>query len=169
MWISCNRLSIRPSLYLRLLEDACSMVGGKTYDRLCLILVERVIPDTQHSRQNGRSCCRRGRVLALTLLILELGWIKRHNTVVHPDLEIWVLCKSLGGDIGRRDAQLSPLVPCHFVCGCRCGKMIATSLLPRPKPLITGPDRRTGYGCSGPLSGPATGSRGPSGRMARLV
>lgn len=40
-----------------------------------------------------------------------------------------------------------------------------TSLLPLPNPLITGPDNRMGYGCSGPASGPATGSRGPSGRI----
>ena len=40
-----------------------------------------------------------------------------------------------------------------------------TSLLPRPNPLITGPDRRMGYGDDGPESGPVTGSRGVSGRM----
>jgi len=32
---------------------------------------------------------------------------------------------------------------------------------------MTGPDSLIGNGGSGPLSGPATGSRGPSGRMAR--
>lgn len=37
-----------------------------------------------------------------------------------------------------------------------------TSLLPRPNPLITGPDKRMGYGASGPSSGPATVSRGLS-------
>lgn len=37
-----------------------------------------------------------------------------------------------------------------------------TSLLPRPNPLITGPDKRIGNGASGPASGPATGSRGLS-------
>ena len=38
-----------------------------------------------------------------------------------------------------------------------------TSLLPRPKPLITGPLSLIGNGDSGPLSGPASGSRGPLG------
>lgn len=47
-------------------------------------------------------------------------------------------------------------------------KIVAlTSLLPRPKPLMTGPHILIGKGCSGPESGPATGSRGPSGRIAR--
>src|SRR2546423_9187347 len=41
-----------------------------------------------------------------------------------------------------------------------------TSLLPRPNPLITGPDSLIGKGGSGPESGPATGSRGPSGRIS---
>lgn len=35
-----------------------------------------------------------------------------------------------------------------------------TSLLPRPNPLITGPERRMGNGVSGPESGPETGGRG---------
>lgn len=147
----------------------------ETDDRLCLILVERVIPDAQHSGQNRRFCspCRRGRGRALTLLILELGWIKRNNSIVHPHLEIGILFQSLSGDIGRRDAQLSPSVTmslCTSICLGKMyvGRLITTSLLPRPNPLITGPDRRTGYGGSGPLSGPATGSRGPSGRMARF-
>lgn len=43
-----------------------------------------------------------------------------------------------------------------------------TSLLPLPNPLITGPSRRIGKGGSGPLSGPATGSRGVSGRRIFL-
>ena len=42
---------------------------------------------------------------------------------------------------------------------------VRTSLLPLPKPLITGPDSLIGNGDSGPESGPATGSRGPSGRI----
>jgi len=41
--------------------------------------------------------------------------------------------------------------------------MKLTSLLPLPNPLMTGPDSRIGNGGSGPLSGPATGSRGLSG------
>jgi hypothetical protein len=40
-----------------------------------------------------------------------------------------------------------------------------TSLLPRPNPLITLPSSLSGNGFSGPLSGPAVGSRGPSGLM----
>ena len=40
-----------------------------------------------------------------------------------------------------------------------------TSLLPLPKPLITDPDNLMGNGDSGPPSGPATGSRVPSGRI----
>ena len=43
-----------------------------------------------------------------------------------------------------------------------------TSLLPRPKPLITGPRRRSGYGACG-VSGPAIGSRGPFGRPTMLI
>ena len=42
-----------------------------------------------------------------------------------------------------------------------------TSLLPLPKPLITGPRSLIGNGGSGPDSGPAYGSRGPSGRISR--
>jgi hypothetical protein len=42
-----------------------------------------------------------------------------------------------------------------------------TSLLPRPKPLMTGPESLIGKGATGPESGPATGSRGPSGRIVR--
>ncbi len=38
-----------------------------------------------------------------------------------------------------------------------------TSLLPLPKPLITLPSNRSGNGDSGPLSGPTTVGRGPSG------
>ena len=38
-----------------------------------------------------------------------------------------------------------------------------TSLLPRPKPLITGPLKRSGNGASGPESGPTIGSLGPLG------
>jgi hypothetical protein len=41
----------------------------------------------------------------------------------------------------------------------------STSLLPRPNPLMTGPESLIGNGGSGPESGPATGSRGPSGRI----
>ncbi len=41
-----------------------------------------------------------------------------------------------------------------------------TSLLPRPKPLITLPLSRSGKGGSGPLSGPTIVGRGPSGRIA---
>lgn len=44
-----------------------------------------------------------------------------------------------------------------------------TSLLPRPNPLITLPSSRRGNGASGPLSGPAVGSRGPSGLMVVVV
>jgi hypothetical protein len=40
-----------------------------------------------------------------------------------------------------------------------------TSLLPLPKPLITGPESLIGNGASGPESGPANGSRAPSGRI----
>jgi hypothetical protein len=40
-----------------------------------------------------------------------------------------------------------------------------TSLLPLPNPLITFPSSLSGKGASGPESGPAVGSRGPSGRM----
>ena len=40
-----------------------------------------------------------------------------------------------------------------------------TSLLPRPNPLMTGPCILTGNGDSGPESGPAKVSRGPSGRI----
>lgn len=50
----------------------------------------------------------------------------------------------------------------------QCPAVRHTSLLPRPNPLITGPDNRTGYGLSGPASGPATGSRGLSGRILIL-
>jgi hypothetical protein len=49
------------------------------------------------------------------------------------------------------------------------GKSIHTSLLPRPNPLITLPSSLIGNGVSGPLSGPAVGSRGPSGRIAVSV
>jgi hypothetical protein len=49
------------------------------------------------------------------------------------------------------------------------GKSIHTSLLPRPNPLITLPSSLIGNGVSGPLSGPAVGSRGPSGRIAMSV
>lgn len=38
-----------------------------------------------------------------------------------------------------------------------------TSLLPRPKPFMTGPRSFSGNGACG-VSGPAIGSRGPSGR-----
>lgn len=44
-----------------------------------------------------------------------------------------------------------------------------TSLLPLPNPLITLPSSRRGNGASGPLSGPAVGSRGPSGLMIVVV
>lgn len=44
-----------------------------------------------------------------------------------------------------------------------------TSLLPRPNPLITFPSNLSGKGVSGPLSGPAVGSRGPSGRIDFVV
>lgn len=40
-----------------------------------------------------------------------------------------------------------------------------TSLLPLPNPLMTVPSNHRGKGCSGPSSGPAVGSRGPSGRI----
>lgn len=40
-----------------------------------------------------------------------------------------------------------------------------TSLLPRPNPLITFPLSFRGKGGEGPLSGPATASRGTLGRM----
>lgn len=40
-----------------------------------------------------------------------------------------------------------------------------TSLLPLPKPLITGPESFIGNGDLGPDSGPATGSRGPARRI----
>ncbi|KAG5289358.1 hypothetical protein I7I48_08670 [Histoplasma ohiense] len=42
---------------------------------------------------------------------------------------------------------------------------IPSSLLPLPKPLMTGPESLMGYGGAGPESGPATGSRGPPGRI----
>jgi hypothetical protein len=42
---------------------------------------------------------------------------------------------------------------------------LLTSLLPRPKPLITFPSSLRGNGGSGPLSGPARGSRSPPERM----
>ena len=42
---------------------------------------------------------------------------------------------------------------------------VYTSLLPLPKPLTTLPFNFSGKGGSGPASGPATGSRGLSGRM----
>ena len=44
-----------------------------------------------------------------------------------------------------------------------------TSLLPLPNPLITLPSSLRGNGASGPLSGPAVGSRGPSGLMIVVV
>jgi hypothetical protein len=44
-------------------------------------------------------------------------------------------------------------------------KIKHTSLLPLPNPLITLPSSLSGKGASGPESGPAVGSRGPSGRM----
>ena len=44
-----------------------------------------------------------------------------------------------------------------------------TSLLPLPNPLMTGPDNLMGNGGSGPAFGPATGSRGPSGRISILA
>jgi len=43
-----------------------------------------------------------------------------------------------------------------------------TSLLPLPNPLITLPSSLRGNGASGPLSGPAVESRGPSGRILTL-
>lgn len=46
--------------------------------------------------------------------------------------------------------------------------MQLTSLLPLPNPLITGPESRIGNGGSGPVLGPATGSRGPEGRILSL-
>ena len=41
-----------------------------------------------------------------------------------------------------------------------------TSFEPRPNPFTTFPFSFSGYGGSGPASGPVTGSRWPSGRMA---
>ena len=46
--------------------------------------------------------------------------------------------------------------------------VLLTSLLPRPKPLMTGPRSLSGKGGCG-VSGPAMGSRGPSGRTIVLV
>lgn len=47
----------------------------------------------------------------------------------------------------------------------KANQVVCTSLLPRPNPVMTGPDSLIGKGASGPESGPATGSRGPSGRI----
>jgi hypothetical protein len=80
---------------------------------------------------------------------------------------------------GGRDRPRDHLMGCWRL-GCRADDSLdfdaveileegLTSLLPRPKPLMTGPERRMGYGGSGPASGPATGSRGPSGRILSRV
>jgi hypothetical protein len=63
------------------------------------------------------------------------------------------------------------LVRLHtYKCDLRKGGVVwHTSLLPRPKPLITGPDNRMGNGAIGPASGPATGSRGLSGLIAKTL
>ena len=45
----------------------------------------------------------------------------------------------------------------------RSAKVRCTSLDPRPKPLMMGPERRIGNGGSGPLGGPAKAGRGALG------
>jgi hypothetical protein len=74
--------------------------------------------------------------------------------------------------IKESKSVISPLCPLGCaVIAARLASYIhgRTSLLPRPNPLITGPDNRTGKGGSGPASGPATGSRGLLEPMADSV
>jgi hypothetical protein len=67
------------------------------------------------------------------------------------------------GNVGCGDAELGVVSLNREVGGESC-----TSLLPRPKPLITGPRSLSGKGGCG-VSGPAMGSRGPVGRTMVLM
>lgn len=100
-----------------------------------------VLPRCQHFLVSA------GPNAAITISIRPRGTLKPCSFHIRPSPEIR---KQSGIETGEKGA-------------------CPTSLLPLPKPLITFPSSRSGKGGSGPLSGPATGSRGPSGRMLVLL
>lgn len=91
--------------------------------------------------------------------------VERAETVVDTAVEVGVpvYAEPGEGDVGCGDAELKGLV------GEGMSEVVvrSTSLLPRPKPLITGPRSLSGKGACG-VSGPAMGSRGPVGRTIVL-
>jgi hypothetical protein len=69
------------------------------------------------------------------------------------------------GDVGGGDAELLFMLVYRLI---RRSIGECTSLLPRPKPLMTGPRSFSGKGACG-VSGPAMGSRAPLGRTIVVV
>lgn len=166
---------------------------GRTYNRAHSILIERIVTNAQYGRQDGRRLSGvpllllRARITFTIygvrrrrfLVVDEPGRVQRDHAIVDARLEVRVRIQAVWGDVGGGNAKLDAAsARAHIHQGESTENTIfdrrkidkqsrqrRTSLLPLPKPLMTGPDSLIGNGGSGPPSGPATGSRGPSGRI----
>jgi hypothetical protein len=101
------------------------------------------------------------------------GLIERGEAVVDAGIEILVAADVEASNwyVGGRNAELLGHVEIsHLLYGVKDfeEKLLCTSLLPLPKPLMTVPRSFNGKGDCGE-SGPAIGSRGPSGRTIVLL
>jgi hypothetical protein len=76
-----------------------------SYYRSRGVLVERVVPNAQHGRENLRARRRH----------LALRGVQGHHAVVHADLEVGVLGQTICGDVGGWDSELRGLACVTFI------------------------------------------------------
>lgn len=73
-----------------------------TYHRSHGVLIERVISDTQHSRENHRCGC-----AAFGCLVVVCFRVERYNAVVDAGCQLGVLLgQVIGGDVGGGNSKL---------------------------------------------------------------
>ena len=127
-----------------------------TYHASYFVLIERIPTNAHYHRVNG-SFDRR------VSFIFVLAKIDTGPTVINAAFKVVMPAnrQTRQRDISCGNSKLiSKSVHTFYSTGKSC-----TSALPLPKPFTMSPLSFTGKGASGPDSGPATGSRGPSGRM----